>query len=185
MNVIARTLVPRIRRNNHYTGPWKIRGEVDGRRQERTGGTVSLRAGDKARDFTLTADGQAVSLTAELRKRPVVLSFLDSRRGADADTELATLADCAAQIEAQGGALFAISSVVRPKTEKCQALRVLHDAGCLVAGQYGISAPTTFVIDQAGTIVLSLIDAVPGSSLTYVNILSALSALRLTEERRP
>ena len=159
---------------------------MDGRRQERTGGTASLRAGDKARDFTLTADdGQAVSLTAELRKRPVVLSFLDNRHRADTDTELAALSGCAAQIEAQGGALLAISSVVRPNTETPQAVRVLHDAGCLVAGQYGISAPTTFVIDQAGTIVLSLIDAIPGSSLTYVNIVSALSALRLIKERQP
>jgi peroxiredoxin len=159
---------------------------MDGRRPERTGGTSSLRAGDKARDFTLAADdGQTVSLTAELGKMPVVLFFLDNRHGAEADTELAPLSGCAAQIEAQGGTLFAISSAVRPKTEKPQALRVLHDADCLVAGQYGISAPTTFVIDQAGTIVLSLIDAVPGSSLTYVNIVSALSALRLTKEREP
>jgi peroxiredoxin len=159
---------------------------MDGRRQAKTRSTASLRAGDKARDFTLTADdGQAVSLTVELRKRPVVLSFLDNRHGADADTELASLSGCAAHIEAQGGTLFVISSAVRPKTEKPQALRVLHDAGCLVASQYGISAPTTFVIDQAGTIVLSLIDAVPGSSLTSVNIVSALSALRLTKERQP
>jgi peroxiredoxin len=154
---------------------------MDGRRQERTGGTASLRAGDKARDFTLTADdGQVVSLTAELRKKPVVVSFLDNRHRAGADTELATLSGCAAQIEAQGGALLAISSAVRPKTERPEALRVLHDASCLVARQYGISAPTTFVIDQAGTIVLSLIDAVPGSNLAYVNIVSALSALRLS-----
>lgn len=159
---------------------------MDWRRQERTGGTASLRAGDMARDFMLTADdGQAVSLTAELGKRPVVLSFMDNRRRADTDTELATLSGCAAQIEAHGGALLAISSAVRPKTETPHALRVLHDAGCLVADQYGISAPTTFVIDQAGTIVLSLIDAIPGSSLTYVNIVSALSALRLIKERQP
>lgn len=159
---------------------------MDGRRQAKTGSMASLRAGDKARDFTLTADdGRAISLTAELRKRPVVLSFLDNRHGADADIELATLSGCAAQIEAQGGTLFAISSAVRSNAEKPQALRVLHDAGCLVAGQYGISAPTTFVVDQAGTIVLSMIDAVPGSSLTYVNIVSALSALRLIKERQP
>jgi peroxiredoxin len=154
---------------------------MDGRRRAKT----SLRAGDKARDFMLTADdGHSVSLTGELRKRPVVLFFLDNPRRAGTDTELATLSGCAAQIKAQGGALLAISSV-RLKTERPQALRVLHDAGCLIAGQYGISAPTTFVIDQAGTIVLSLINAVPGSSLTYVNIVSALSALRLIKQRQP
>jgi peroxiredoxin len=159
---------------------------MDRRRRAKTGGTASLRAGDKARDFRLTADdGQTVSLTAELRKRPVVLSFLDNRHRAGTDIELATLSGCAAQIEARGGALLAISSAVRPKTERPQALRVLHDAGCLVAGQYGISGSTTFVIDQAGTIVLSLIDASPGSSLTSVNIVSALSALRLIKERQP
>jgi len=41
---------------------------MDGRRQAKTGSTASLRAGDEARDFTLTADdGQAVSLKAELQ----------------------------------------------------------------------------------------------------------------------
>jgi peroxiredoxin len=140
---------------------------MDARRRERTGVRASLHAGDRARDFTLEADdGQAVSLRAELRKRPVVLSFLNNRQRAYADAELATLSDCAAQIEAQGGALLAISSAVRSKTERPQALRVLHDAGRLVAREYGISAVTTFVIDQAGTIVLSLIDGVPGSRLT-------------------
>jgi peroxiredoxin len=159
---------------------------MDGRRHAKTGSTASLRAGDKVRDFTLTADdGQAVSLRAELRRRPVVLFFLDNPHRAGTGTELATLSGCAAQIKAQGGALLAISSIVQLKTERPQALRVLHDAGCLVAGQYGISGPATFVIDQADTIVLSLIDAVPGSSLTYVNIVSALSALRLIKERQP
>src|SRR5215469_8718540 len=130
--------------------PETLEATMDGRRQGRTGGTASLRAGDKGRDFRLTADdGQAVSLTAELRKGPVVLSFLDNRHRADTDTELATLSVCAAQIEAQGGALLAISSAVWPNTETPQAVRVLHDADCLVAGQYGISTPAIFVIDQA------------------------------------
>jgi hypothetical protein len=38
--------------------------------------------------------------------------------------------------------------------------------GCIVAGQYGILVPTIFVIDQTSRIVLSLIEASPGGTLT-------------------
>ena len=155
------------------------------RRQEKVGGAPSLRAGDQAPDLTLTAhDGQSVSLVAQLRKGPVILCFLDGRRASAAEAQLAVLSGCAAQIGAQGAALLAISPDAWPRTDARLDLRVLHDAGGVVARKYGISAPTTFVIDQAATIVLSLID-IPGSSLTCACVVSALSALRRLGERRP
>jgi len=163
---------------------------MHGRKQERAAGTASLRAGDQARDFTLIADdGRAVSLAAELAKGPVVLSFLDSRHPGDTDSELAALSGCVAEIRAHGAALLAISSAVRPNTETppdfpVRDFPVLFDAGRVVAAHYGISAPASFVIDRASMIVLSLIDAVPGSSLGCANIVSALSALRRIEDRR-
>lgn len=156
------------------------------REQARTGGSAALRAGDRARDFTLTAaDGHPVSLRAELAKGPVVLSFLDRWRPGGADTELSPLSSCAAQVREQGGGLFAISSVTWPNTKAPPGFHVLHDVGHIVAGQYGISAPASFVIDRTAMIVLSLIDAVPGGDLSCANIMSALSALRRMEQRQP
>ena len=153
------------------------------RKQGRIGGAASLRAGDRAPAFTLTAlDGASVSLATQLRTAPVVLCFVDGWNPGGADAQLAALMDCVAPIEAQGGALLAISSLVRPSIDPP---RVLHDAGGIVAGHYGISAPTTFVIDQASTIVLSLIDAAPGSEITLSCVSSALAALRRIGARRP
>jgi peroxiredoxin len=148
------------------------------RRQERIGGAASRRAGDHAPEFTLAAtDGQTVSLAAQLRKGPVILCFLDGRQ-----VQLVTLSGCAAQIEAQGGTLLAISP---DASDAPGNFRALHDAGGAVTRHYGISTPTTFVIDQAATIVLSLIVAAPGNALTCNCVMSALSALRRIGERRP
>jgi peroxiredoxin len=156
------------------------------RRPERISGAASLRAGDRAPAFTLTAaDGESVSLAAHLRKGPVILSFLDGWNLGAAEAQLAALIGCVAPIEAQGGALLAIWPDVRPSLDPLRDLRVLHDAGGVVARHYGISAPTTFVIDQASTIVLSLIDAAPGSEITRSSVTSALAALRRIGARRP
>ena len=156
------------------------------RKQGRIGGAASLRAGDHAPAFTLTAaDGASVSLAAQLRKEPVILAFVDGWTPGGAAAQFATLVGCAAPVEAEGGALLAISSVFRPSIALPRDLRLLHDAGGVIARLYGISAPTTFVIDQASTIVLSLIDAAPGSEITRSCVTSALAALRRIGARRP
>jgi hypothetical protein len=54
------------------------------RRQERISGPASLRADDQAPEFTHTApDGQSVSLAAQLRRGPLILSFLDGPHPGD------------------------------------------------------------------------------------------------------
>ena len=158
---------------------------MDMRRHGKRSGAAGLRAGDRAPDFTLTAyDGQAMSLAAELRKGPVILSFLDGRRPGDADALLMALSACAGQIEAERGIVLAISSIARPRTGTNRDFHVLYDAGCAVAEQYGILWPATFVIDQTSRIVLSLIEAAPGGALTCANVLSALAALNLIRSTR-
>ncbi|MBZ9668514.1 peroxiredoxin family protein [Mesorhizobium sp. ES1-3] len=63
-----------------------------------------MRAGDRAPDFTLTTHGgQPVSLTAELQKGPVMLSFLASMQLRDVDIQLAALSNCAGRLERRAG----------------------------------------------------------------------------------
>jgi peroxiredoxin len=152
----------------------------------------ALRAGDHAPDFTLPDhDGHLVSLTSDLENGPAILSFLDGRRRTDADAQLLALTICSAQIVGHGAAVLAISPAARSRVEGAGAFRVLHDAGSLVAGSYGLfrsteagTVPATFVIDQGSTIVMSLINAAPASDQVCVNVVSALSALRRIEGRR-
>lgn len=153
--------------------------------------TQALRAGAHAPDFALLdQDGHLVSLTEKLENGPAVLSFLDGR--ADPDVQLLALTDCAAQIREHGGSLLAISPIARLRAGGTGAVRILHDAGSVVAGRYGLcrraeadSAPATFVIARCATIIMSLIDAAPARDLSRANVVSALSALRRIEGRRP
>jgi peroxiredoxin len=152
----------------------------------------ALRAGDRAPDFTLPDhDGRLVSLAARLESGPVVLSFLEGQRSTHADAQVRALADCSPQIVEHGGSALAISPVYRSRLEDTGALRILHDAGSLVADSYGLCRTSddggvlvTFVIDQGSTIVLSMIDAGPAGELVCANVVGALAALRRIEGRR-
>jgi peroxiredoxin len=144
----------------------------------------ALKAGQTAPDFSLPDEvGRAVSLTAALGQGPVVLAFLDGgdREVAEAQLHAATL--CAAAVSKNGGILLAISShhLVAPSDV---VLTLLRDPGSVVAIQYGLvrsaaggGRPATFVVDQTGMIVLSLLDAEAAGDLAYTNVVPVLAAL--------
>jgi peroxiredoxin len=152
-----------------------------------------LRAGDHAPNFALPdQDGRRVSLTGILEHGPVILTFLEGRKQADAEAQLQAFTRCATAIAEHGGLVVAISPVARSRVTGTGAFAVLHDARAAVAGRYGLcrsrktgTVPATFVIDRRSTIVLSLTAAVAGSNLTCVNVVSALAALRRIAGRRP
>ena len=152
----------------------------------------TLRAGDHAPDFTLPdLDGRPVSLAASLERGPVVLSFLDARRSVELDAQIRALADGSVPIVEHGGLALAVSPVYWSRLEEIGPLRVLHDAGSLVAESYGLCRASdadgvrvTFVIDQGSSIVMSIIGAAPSSGLVCDNVVGALAALRRIEGRR-
>jgi peroxiredoxin len=152
----------------------------------------ALRAGDHAPDFTLPDhDGRLASLATRLERGPVVLSFLEGPRSVYVDAQVRALADCSPQIVKHRGSALAISPVYRSRLEDTGALRILHDAGSLVAESYGLCRTSddggvlvTFVIDQGSTIVMSMIDAGPAGDLVCANVVGALAALRRIESRR-
>jgi peroxiredoxin len=167
-------------------------GSAIGDKGFRTVSVRSLRAGDHAPDFTLPDhDGRPISLAACLESGPVVLSFVGGQRSAYVDVQVRSLVDCSPQIVEHGGSALAISPLYRSRVEETGALRVLHDAGSVVAESYGLCRASvdsgvlvTFVIDQGSTIVMSLIDAGRAGDLVCDNAVGALAALRRIEGRR-
>lgn len=163
---------------------------MDKRRQGDSGAERLLRAGDHAPDFILpVCSGGTASLADHLQTGPVILSFLGGRHAGDLDAQLRALSACASRIAMLGGSVLAVSPGPRPHVG---GLHLLHDAGCIIAGHYGLcrssttaSVPATFLIDQNAKIILSLIDAAPGSDLPCTNALGALAALRRIAGARP
>ena len=144
----------------------------------------ALQAGQTAPDFTLPDEAErAVSLAAPLAKGPVVLAFLDGGDRRAAEAHLHAAAAHATAVGTSGGTLLAISShdLFAPSDV---AVILLRDMDSVVATQYGLGRSATgggrtatFVVDQTGMIVLSLLDAEAGSDLVYTNVLPVLAAL--------
>jgi peroxiredoxin Q/BCP len=144
----------------------------------------ALQAGQIAPDFSLPDEaGRVVSLTASLVQGPVVLVFLDGGERKAAEAQLPAATECATPVAERGGTLLAISShrILAPADV---AFTLLRDADSLVATRYGLGRSgsgtgrsATFVIDQSGMTILSLIDAKAGSDLAYSNVLPVLAAL--------
>ncbi len=143
-----------------------------------------LQAGKIAPNFSLPDEAQrAVSLAATLAQGPAVLSFLDCGELKEAEDQLQAATACAASVRWHGGTLLAISShhLLAPGGA---ALTLLFDAESAVAVRYGLgrcaaggAQSATFVIDQTGMTVLSLVDAEPASGLACMNVLPVLMAL--------
>jgi peroxiredoxin len=160
-----------------------------GRGTRRGAAARALHAGERAPDFSLPdQDGSRVSLTALLAKGPVVLAFFNGVSRAETAAQLRALAGFAAPIRDHGGALLAICPAAWAREEALGAIRLLCDARSVVARRYGLvrspkagCVPATFVINRDATVVLSLIDAGPGSDIAGTNAVSALAALRRLE----
>lgn len=153
---------------------------MDTRGAEENSTDSLLRAGDHAPDFTLPdCGGGSGSLATHLRTGPVILSFMGGRQADGLDAELHALSACVSRIATIGGTVLAISSVPRPPAG---GFHLLHDTRGIVTRRYGLSrlpmaASAIFVIGQDSKIILSLIDAAPGSDLACTNVLGALAAL--------
>lgn len=102
----------------------------------------ALGAGEFAPDFALAgADGQAVQLSRELRHGPVILSFYRGDWCPYCNLELRAYAAHAAEIEAAGAQLIAISPQ-RPdaaRTDENFPFAVVSDEGSRVARAYGVA----------------------------------------------
>lgn len=100
--------------------------------------------GDKAPDFTLTeSKGSAVTLSEELKKGPVVLTWYRGGWCPYCNIQLAAYQKILPQIEELGAQLIAVSPELPDKslsTKEKNELRfpVLTDLNLKVAGQYGL-----------------------------------------------
>ena len=104
----------------------------------------SLKAGDKAPDFSLTdADGKEVVLRELLTRGPVVLSFYRGVWCPYCNLELQALEEAADDIRAKGATLVAISMQGAAESRKSQrdnklSFPILTDQSGELAQQFGI-----------------------------------------------
>jgi thioredoxin-dependent peroxiredoxin len=123
-----------------------------------------LPVGSQAPDFTLpAADGQPLTLSALRDRKHVVLVFYVGDNTPDCNRQLSSLRDDALELEGLDVLVVGINPAgVEEHARYCTQLGLnfplLHDAGGLVASQYGTLNPdrsvqrSVYVVDKGGLI---------------------------------
>jgi peroxiredoxin Q/BCP len=129
-----------------------------------------MKVGDKAPDFTLTADdGRTLSLSGELSRGPVVLFFYPKAMTSGCTKESCHFRDLGSEFKAVGAQRLGISLDSVEKQHQFSEKHgfdypLLSDKGGVVARQFGVkrmlpfTKRATFVIDSDST-VLAVIES--------------------------
>jgi peroxiredoxin len=141
----------------------------------------ALKAGDCAPEFSVpNAYGRQVSLSAELEKGPVILSFYRGGWCPYCNLELRAYQAILSEIRAAGGDLVAISPQtpdhsIAASEKNGLAFEVLSDHGNRVASVFGIAYPIPQIVKSIGAKFGTDLKAINGSdddrlpiSATYV-----------------
>ena len=130
---------------------------------------MSIAVGAKAPDFTLpNEDREPVSLSAELKKGPVVLAFFPAAFSSVCTTEMCNFRDSAAELNKVGASVLGVSvdtffALKAWKDANQLNFPLLSDFNKTVIRQYGVVNPdmiglkdiakrSVFVIDKGGVV---------------------------------
>ena len=132
-------------------------------------GERALKAGDCAPEFSLpNAGGRQVSLTAQLEKGPIILSFYRGGWCPYCNLELRAYQAILSDIRAAGGDLVAISPQtpdhsIAAAEKNALAFEVLSDHGNQVATLFGIAYPIPEIVKSIGAKFDTDLKAINGS----------------------
>jgi peroxiredoxin len=148
--------------------------------------TTALGPGDKAPDFLLSDEKGASIWSGEILNRgPYVLAFHHGARCPACVSWLLDLDAAGGRIADRGADLIAVAAestehLAATKVEHGIRMKLLSDADCILAGEYGLTPPSraAFLVNHEGIVAAAFV----GACATARSVGDAIDSLRPRQE---